>query len=412
MASGLITSAARATAATPPAVAAVGAKRTAPPTVADNKALTPGQLADQIKAADALRADLMRSSAETAAANTRLERLSAQANALLATLSSARTAQINAETEATAARAHLVELERQVQEAQDALGQLACDSYIRSGGPLGDLTAILEALTSPSADRNTDTLATVHYLVDGRARLLDRVQGLRSEQVATTARAIAASTRASAAAKAAVEAKSKLDDVITGQRAALDGFLATQSAQVAMAAGVRGALLGSTDPAARAADRRLAGALAGQDFRLRMDTSSSCGKDSANYPNGQLPARALCPLYAAAGESLRREAAIAFDAMSHRYEEQTGSPLCVTDSYRSYPEQVAVKARLPGLAAAPGTSQHGLGAAVDLCGGVQNFASPAHLWMQRNAPLYGWFHPGWAEPSGVLPEPWHWEFAS
>jgi hypothetical protein len=32
--------------------------------------------------------------------------------------------------------------------------------------------------------------------------------------------------------------------------------------------------------------------------------------------------------------------------------------------------------------------------------------------MKRNSALYGWFHPGWAEPSGVLPEPWHWEFAN
>jgi LAS superfamily LD-carboxypeptidase LdcB len=103
---------------------------------------------------------------------------------------------------------------------------------------------------------------------------------------------------------------------------------------------------------------------------------------------------------------------MAFNAMSNAYQHQTGSALCVADSYRSYPEQVAIKLERPGLAATPGTSQHGLGLAVDLCGGVQDFSAPAHLWMQRHAPLYGWFHPAWAEPSGVLPEPWHWEFAS
>jgi hypothetical protein len=88
-----------------------------------------------------------------------------------------------------------------------------------------------------------------------------------------------------------------------------------------------------------------------------------------------------------------------------------GSALCVTEGYRSYSEQVAVKLRLPGLAATPGTSKHGLGLAVDLCGGVQDFANPAHLWLNRWAPLFGWHHPAWAEPSGALPEPWHWEFA-
>ena len=86
--------------------------------------------------------------------------------------------------------------------------------------------------------------------------------------------------------------------------------------------------------------------------------------------------------------------------------------LCVADAYRSFSEQVAIKLERPGLAAAPGTSQHGLGLAVDLCGGVQDFGAPAHLWMQQNAPLYGWFQPAWADSTGVLPEPWHWEFAS
>lgn len=382
-----------------------------PPVVAA-QTLSSGQLTNQIKAADALRADLMRSGAEVAAANSRLERFSAQANALLASLSAARTAQMDAEIEAATQRARLVELGVQVQGAHDALGQLASDSYISGGGPLGDIAAILAALTSPSPNQNTDSLATVQYLVDARGRLFNRLQSLRSEQVKTSARAQAASSRTAAAAKQAAQAKSALDVVIVNQRAALQGFRVAQTAQVGRAAGLRGALLRSEDAAARAADRRLAQALQGQDFILLMDESSSCGKDSANYPNGRLPARALCPLYAAPGQSLRRDAAMAFNAMSNAYQKQSGSALCVSDSYRSYAEQVAVKLERRRLAAAPGSSQHGLGLAVDLCGGVQNFATPAHLWMQRNAPLYGWFHPAWAEPSGVLPEPWHWEFAS
>ncbi|MEO6144216.1 MAG: D-alanyl-D-alanine carboxypeptidase family protein [Dermatophilaceae bacterium] len=381
--------------------------------VVDAETLTPQELANQVKAADALRAELMKSSAEVAATNARLERISAQANTLLATLSAARIAQSDAETTAASQRARLVELGKEVQGAQDALGQLASDAYIRGGGPLGDLTALFEALTSPSASRNTDSLATVHYLVDARARLFRRLESLQSEQVTVSASAEAASVKATAAAKTAALAKSKLDVVIAEQRAALEGFRAAQAGQVGQAAGLRGALLRSEDPLAIAADRRLAEALHGQDFKLLTDDSSSCGRDDpANYANGQLPASALCPLYAAPDQSLRREAALAFNAMSNAYQQQTGSALCVADSYRSYVEQVAIKLERPGLAATPGTSQHGLGLALDLCGGVQNFSAPAHLWMQRNAPLYGWFHPGWAEPSGVLPEPWHWEFAS
>ena len=392
------------------ATTASAAVRPQPPVV-DAETLTPHQLTDQVKAAEVLRAELMRSSAEVAAANSRLERLSAQANSLLADLSKARIAQSAAEAEAAAQRARLVQVGIEVQEAHDGLGRLASDSYIRGGGPLGDLAAILEALTAPSPNENTDSMATVQYLMNGRSRILDRLRLLRTEQVLASARAAAASVRATAAAKQAVEAKSALDVVIVDQRAALSGFRIAQTDQVGRAAGLRGALLRSEDATALAADKQLAQALAGQDFILLIDESSSCGKSTKTYPNGRLPVSALCPLYAAPGESLSRDASMAFNAMSNAYQKQGGSALCVTDGYRSYAEQVAVKLARPKLAASPGTSQHGLGLAVDLCGGVQSFASPAHLWMQRNAPLYGWFHPAWAEPSGVMPEPWHWEFA-
>jgi len=377
----------------------------------DESSLTPAQLKNQIEAANTLRADLMRSGAEVAAANSRLERLSAQANTLLANLSVARTIQVDAENESVAQKVRLAGLGVKVERAYDGLGQLASDSYIRGGGPLGEMASILEALTSPSPDQNSDTLATVQYLVSSRARLFGRLRSLRSDQVKTSTKAMAASSRARAAAQRASEAKSALDTVIAGQRSALEGFQVAQTGQISRASGLRGSLLRSKDAVAQAADRQLALALQGRDSRLLVAESSSCGTASANYPNGQLPASALCPLYAAPGESLIRSAADAFNAMSHEYQRQSGTALCVTDGYRSYAEQVAVKLARPNLAASPGRSQHGLGLAADLCGGVQSFASPAHLWMQRNAPLYGWFHPAWAEPTGSLPEPWHWEFA-
>jgi len=85
--------------------------------------LTPLQVTNQVTAAEALRADLMRSSA-------------AQANTLLASLSTARTAQTADQTEAAAQKARLVQLGVDVQSALDALGQMASDFYIRGGGPL------------------------------------------------------------------------------------------------------------------------------------------------------------------------------------------------------------------------------------------------------------------------------------
>ncbi len=97
--------------------------------------------------------------------------------------------------------------------------------------------------------------------------------------------------------------------------------------------------------------------------------------------------------------------------MSKAYAAQSGVPLCVTDSYRSLPEQISIKGTRGRFAATPGTSRHGLGRALDLCGGVQDFSSPAHRWMLENGPLFGWFHPSWASAGGSLPEPWHFEYA-
>ena len=124
-----------------------------------------------------------------------------------------------------------------------------------------------------------------------------------------------------------------------------------------------------------------------------------------------IPASGLCPVWGAPGESLSPGAAASFSAMSKAYAAQTGVPLCITDSYRSLPDQIATKAKRGRFAATPGTSHHGLGVAVDLCGGVQDFGSPAHQWMRQNASLYGWYHPSWAAAGGSLPEPWHWEYA-
>jgi LAS superfamily LD-carboxypeptidase LdcB len=135
-----------------------------------------------------------------------------------------------------------------------------------------------------------------------------------------------------------------------------------------------------------------------------------CSRDEGRYANGRVPRSALCALRDDRSESLRPRAAAAFDALSAAYRRDTGRPLCVTDSYRSYDEQVAVKATRGRWAATPGRSEHGLGLAVDLCGGVDRFGTEAHRWVAAHAPRYGWVHPAWAAADGSLPEPWHWEF--
>lgn len=139
--------------------------------------------------------------------------------------------------------------------------------------------------------------------------------------------------------------------------------------------------------------------------------AGTCGGSSTSgYPNGAIPASALCPLSYASGHRLRADAAAAFNRLTEAARAARGVPLCVTDSYRSYASQVVLFKEKPDLAARPGTSNHGWGVAVDLCGGVQDFGTSAHAWLQANAGAYGWDHPAWAGPGGSRPEPWHWEY--
>ncbi|MEZ0073309.1 D-alanyl-D-alanine carboxypeptidase family protein [Planotetraspora sp. GP83] len=128
---------------------------------------------------------------------------------------------------------------------------------------------------------------------------------------------------------------------------------------------------------------------------------------AAQYPNGLLPKTSLCPL-PQEGEELRADAAIAFADLNLAYQRRFGRPICVSDSYRSLSEQQTVYYQRPGLAAIPGKSNHGLGMAVDLCGGVQAFRSVQFNWLEANSKRFGFIHPDWAYHSPF--EPWHWEY--
>ena len=128
------------------------------------------------------------------------------------------------------------------------------------------------------------------------------------------------------------------------------------------------------------------------------------------YPNGLIPPSAMCPLGTAA-HTLRCDAAAAYRAMSAAFAGAFGTPICITDSYRTYAGQVRLYGQKPALAAVPGTSNHGWGLAVDLCGGVERFGTPQYDWMKANSGRFGFLHPDWAEPGNGREEPWHWEYA-
>lgn len=122
----------------------------------------------------------------------------------------------------------------------------------------------------------------------------------------------------------------------------------------------------------------------------------------AGYGNGKIPSDALAPIngssermWAPAAESLN---AMMSDAKA------AGVSISVTDGYRMFESQVRLAQEKGlysqgGLAAAPGTSEHGWGLAVDL-----GLNPTAQAWMRQHAKEYGFVE-------NVPREPWHWEFA-
>ncbi|MFI2362596.1 D-alanyl-D-alanine carboxypeptidase family protein [Promicromonospora sp. NPDC019610] len=144
--------------------------------------------------------------------------------------------------------------------------------------------------------------------------------------------------------------------------------------------------------------------------RNLLETVAAYGESTAGYANGRIPADVLCALPFAPGHLLRCDAAERLTALSARFEDEFGYPIPLTDSYRSYDLQVAVKGTKPHHAAIPGTSNHGWGLAIDLGDPVAGGSSPEYVWLRLHAPGYGWDNPSWARLDGAKPEPWHFEF--
>jgi len=147
----------------------------------------------------------------------------------------------------------------------------------------------------------------------------------------------------------------------------------------------------------------------------RLDGLSSADRDSlSGYQNGRIPASALCRA-GGDGPLLQCGAARAYELMDAAFAATAGRQLCAGAGYRSYEEQARLYAAKPGLAAPPGSSNHGWGLAVDFCsagGGNLSFSSSDYRWLAENGSAYGWVNPPWARPGGGREEPWHWEYAA
>jgi hypothetical protein len=363
---------------------------------------TPAQLAARTKV-QALDRQLREQAGDAELARAALDDASQAAAAALQTYHDAVGAQQQAQLDAAAAQARLEQAGQAVDAQRAALGRWAWQAYV-SGGVLARSPAMLTLLDGG----NTDQLATVQAVVrsvgDGQAQTLAALRAARAGQQRALNAATAARQAADAIAGRAEQAKAVADDAVTRSRAALHRVQqALQGTQQATADAARDAqLLVMADS--------YASGVPGAGRGVTGPVGDCAGGDVAAFPNGRIPMALLCPVWGTPGRYLRADAAYAFERLSRAYAQVFGTPICVASAYRSYEDQVRVYAERPGLAAKPGSSNHGWGTAADLCGGIQSFGSTTHAWMLTNAPLFGWFHPSWAEPSGSLPEPWHWEF--
>jgi hypothetical protein len=277
---------------------------------------------------------------------------------------------------------------------QQDLGRWASQTY-RNGPRSRSVQSWMELLESDRTDDVAQRAEMIEHVGRWRGSVVDTVEEAEAVQDDAAQRAATAATEATAAAWHATMAAAQASQLLDQQR--LHIALISE-----LLAGLQGTATDASAAARAAAEQRLG---------VSGTVGACVGADISAYPNGGVPVQALCPLWAAPGHHLRADAAHAFQSLSEAYAVQFGDPVCVTDSYRTYDEQVAVFAAKPTLAARPGTSNHGWGRALDLCGGIQSFGTAEHVWMQANAPRFGFVHPAWAQAGGSKPEAWHWEFA-
>ncbi|OZB88080.1 MAG: hypothetical protein B7X41_10000, partial [Microbacterium sp. 14-71-5] len=126
--------------------------------------------------------------------------------------------------------------------------------------------------------------------------------------------------------------------------------------------------------------------------------------------NGRLTVADLCDLWQKPYKD-RADAVVSAFVLNDAFRQRFGRSMCLTSGYRTLEEQARLRITRGGLAAPPGTSNHGWGLAIDFC--ADTYTGAAGAWLKKNGPTYGWDNPSWARPGGVGPyEPWHWEFVA
>lgn len=335
--------------------------------------------------------------------------LRARAEAATAQLVAATTEWRRGKNELDAARATLTKVRNEVKEARRAsdtaqvdLGRYASAAYRQHAVP-AELTVLMALPADVSDALHALQLLQLTGGTKGDVVKIAEDLAVRAAQVEDEAERLAAQAEVAAnrltKELAEIQASTtKTTRALTSALAELERIEAEKRAAAARKAAAK-----------RAATARASRARAGASKVTSGVTSCAAGAGStAGYANGLIPSSALCPI--GGGFSLRADAAGAFAKLNTAYSKRFGTSICVRDAYRSLEEQRRVFAATPWLAAVPGTSNHGWGKALDLCGGINTFGTVTYNWMKANSTRFGWFHPAWAEPGGSMPEPWHWEY--
>ena len=130
-------------------------------------------------------------------------------------------------------------------------------------------------------------------------------------------------------------------------------------------------------------------------------TADGVPTELAAYGNGRIPREALSEI-GSTGHRMWSPAARQYEALSAAAA-RDGVTIGITDSYRTYESQVDLAERKGlykngGLAAVPGTSDHGWGRSLDL-----RLDGNALAWMREHGAQYGF-------REDVPRESWHWTY--
>lgn len=367
-----------------------------------------------------------------AEARQRLEPLTTKVDRLVKRYYREQAALARARQKYQTAKERLAAAERRVEQARESVAALAAQRY-RSGGGLRRLGAMLDA---DGPQDLADRMAGLRVVARERKATLDRMRSAQVVADVVRKQAKEALADQQAAIAQVEQAKKSAQEAVRQQRAEIERIQRLKSTLEEKLADARARsnrlereredyldwrrqqrqerreARAQRQAEAREAAREARQAAAEATREVAEATGNDCEDKPVSlgsYANGLIPPQALCPL-PQDGHMLRADAAAAFMRLNAAYADHFGEPICVTDSYRSLAVQQRLAQRKPELAAEPGTSNHGWGIAVDLCGGINSFDTPQHEWMLANAPEYGWISPEWARPDGSMPEPWHWEY--